>query len=112
PGHLLVSLVVLRVRGDGGLGDVFRDFSLVFSHLLHAAIVVGNAGGVGDGDFAGGEQLILHLTGGQLFKLFQAGQLVQVTQAKAHQEVFGGLVQHGPADDGFASGGGDQLALE
>jgi hypothetical protein len=49
---------------------------------------------------------------GHLFKFFDAGELVDVLEAEAEEEVFGGFVEDGAADDLLAAGGGDELAGE
>ena len=49
---------------------------------------------------------------GHLLKLFDAGKLVDVFEAEAEEEVLGGLVEDGAADDLLAAGGGDELARQ
>ncbi len=49
---------------------------------------------------------------GHLLELFDAGELVDVLEAEAQEEVFGGFVEDGAADDLLAAGGGDELAGE
>ena len=49
---------------------------------------------------------------GHLLKLFDAGELVDVLEAEAEEEVLGGFVEDGAADDLLAAGGGDEFAGE
>ncbi len=49
---------------------------------------------------------------GHLFELFDAGELVDVFEAEAKEEVLGGFVEDRAADDLLAAGGGDELAGE
>ena len=75
----------------------------------------GLAGGVGFGAwrFHGDFFLdgVVELAG-HLFELFDAGELVDVLEAEAEEEVLGGFVEDGAADDLLAAGGGDELAGE
>jgi hypothetical protein len=48
----------------------------------------------------------------ELFELFHAGQLAHVVESEAQQEFLGGLIEDRAADDVFASGGGDELAID
>src|SRR3954468_16744743 len=48
----------------------------------------------------------------ELLELFHAGQLAHVVESEAQQEFFGGLIEDRTADDVFASGGGDELAID
>src|ERR1700687_250058 len=45
-------------------------------------------------------------------QLLEAGQLVEIAQAEAHQKFFRCFVQNLPADDFFAARGGDQALVE
>ena len=47
---------------------------------------------------------------GHLFELFDGGELVDVFEAEAEEEFFGGFVEDRAADDLLAAGGGDELA--
>ena len=49
---------------------------------------------------------------GHLLKLFDAGQLVDVLEAEADEEILGGFVQDRAADNLLAAGGGDELARD
>src|SRR5882757_2253067 len=60
----------------------------------------------------GRHQLSLERFRYQLFELFHAGKFVHVLQAKAHQELFGGLVKNRTSDHLLAAGGGDQLPIK
>src|SRR5213082_1227223 len=48
----------------------------------------------------------------ELFELFHAGQLAHVVESEAQQEFLGGLIEDRTADNVFASGGGDELAID
>ena len=59
-----------------------------------------------------GDFLLFGEFAGHLLKLFDAGKLVDVFEAEAEEEVLGGFVEDGAADDLFAAGGGDELARD
>src|SRR5258706_1570300 len=48
----------------------------------------------------------------ELLEFLQGRQLAQILQSKLHQELFGGLVKDGLADDALAPRFRDQLAVE
>src|SRR5581483_8142458 len=48
----------------------------------------------------------------QFLKLFHTRKFVDVTQSEAQQELPRGLIKNRTADDGLASGGSYQLAIE
>jgi hypothetical protein len=56
------------------------------------------------------ELRLVQFDGGHLLELLHRGQLGDVLQAEAQQELARGFVENGPADDRLAAGGGDQLA--
>src|SRR5438270_4936342 len=48
----------------------------------------------------------------ELLELFHAGQFAHVVESEAQQEYLGGLIEDRTADDVFATGGGDELAID
>ena len=106
--------------GADGLEVVAFEFDEVGAGFIRCfqldrvgAGFVGGGGGVGGVGFHGDLFLdgVVELAG-HLFKLLDAGELVDVLEAEAEEEVLGGFVEDGAADDLLAAGGGDELAGE
>jgi len=73
--------------GDVGFGMEFAD--LIFGNVGGSRVVCAQ-GFTGEG-----------------FELFEAGEFVEIAEAKTHEEFFGRLVEDGAADNFLASGSGD-----
>src|ERR1700751_1541743 len=58
------------------------------------------------------QQIPLERLRNQLLELLHAGKLVHIFQSEAEKKFLRGLVENGAADNVFAAGGRDQLAIE